>query len=504
MKRIGMVAWCLVIGGALAACDSKGTSGTMGDPGPKGDPGATGPQGPAGTNGTPGVAGPTGPTGPTGPQGVAGPTGPTGPTGVAGPTGPLGPMGLTGSTGPTGPAGPTGPIGPAGTFDPTKVIANGTTQQATSNFNISGTGTATGMTLRKDVQGALGPVLNLVDGFGGTNAGAAINLSGYDPGANPPTAQLRSLDDGNSSSHLTFSTKKPGGAANALVERLRLTDIGQLLLDPTASNPGNLSSGLLFGGAGEGISSQRAAGGTNQFGLDFYTSSFPAMAIRPNGTVNIDNAGKNTGGLSQTDGNFPGLTFGTNGGEGIASKRIDLGGGGAFGLDFYTAFNRRMWIDNAGNTYRYNDHASFDQMSDERLKDIHGAYHHGLQEILALKTIVWTYKRNNPLGIESTLSHMGVTAQALQRQIPEAVSTSEKGFLSVTVDGVIWAMVNAIQEEHAHVVALKAQVAQLTAASAQVAAENAALKARLAKLEGSVGELLAARAAPRADRVARR
>jgi hypothetical protein len=60
-------------------------------------------------------------------------------------------------------------------------------------------------------------------------------------------------------------------------------------------NPGNVvSPGLTFGyGSGEGIASCRAIGGTNQYGLDFYTDFQRRMSINNGGAVTIGAASVN-------------------------------------------------------------------------------------------------------------------------------------------------------------------------------------------------------------------
>src|SRR5262249_46792232 len=78
---------------------------------------------------------------------------------------------------------------------------------------------------------ALGPTLKLLNGSAPSTAGGAggaIDFNGYDPGTSDPSLRIQSLDDGKSSSHLTFSTKQSGAATNKLVERLRLTSDGIL------------------------------------------------------------------------------------------------------------------------------------------------------------------------------------------------------------------------------------------------------------------------------------
>jgi hypothetical protein len=66
----------------------------------------------------------------------------------------------------------------------------------------------------------------------------------------------------------------------------------------------------------------------------------PQQNLSVNGAVNLDQANQNSGGVN------PGITFGANSGEGIASQRTS--GGNQFGLDFYTAFTPRLSIGQFG------------------------------------------------------------------------------------------------------------------------------------------------------------
>ena len=75
----------------------------------------------------------------------------------------------------------------------------------------------------------MGPSLTLMNGAGGAGAGASIDFDGYDPGnVNPPAARIRSIDDGNYSSHIAFLAKTPGAAINGLVENLRINSNGNV------------------------------------------------------------------------------------------------------------------------------------------------------------------------------------------------------------------------------------------------------------------------------------
>jgi hypothetical protein len=161
---------------------------------------------------------------------------------------------------------------------------------------------------------------------------------------------------------------------SAFEERMRISNIGNveiiksLVVDSHNTNTGefhpgsNFDNGISFGsGSGEGIGSNRQRPDKPNFqGLDFYTAFRRRLAI--------DNAGNLFGGdatnglipvknglaIDQADANNGGLplfalSFGRNSGEGISSKRI--GGEGQFGLDFYTAFKRRMRISQDGNVF---------------------------------------------------------------------------------------------------------------------------------------------------------
>jgi hypothetical protein len=127
---------------------------------------------------------------------------------------------------------------------------------------------------------------------------------------------------------------------------------------------------LMFGQfSGVGMGS-RKTGGVNPNGLDFYTNNQIAMAISPGGnmylgfpgttdklniagnaTANriagtdifVDRNNTNTGAWGSND---PAIRFGTNSGEGIASKRT--AGDRQYALDFFTGNQRRMSILNNG------------------------------------------------------------------------------------------------------------------------------------------------------------
>lgn len=75
---------------------------------------------------------------------------------------------------------------------------------------------------------ALGPKLVLNNYGAGEGAGGAIDFNGYDVKEHDPTIRIRSLDDGQNSSHLSFLIKEKGYIDKPLVERLRITSDGHV------------------------------------------------------------------------------------------------------------------------------------------------------------------------------------------------------------------------------------------------------------------------------------
>jgi len=103
--------------------------------------------------------------------------------------------------------------------------------------------------------------------------------------------------------------------------------------------------------------------------------------------------------------------------------------------------------------------------SDVRLKNIRGTFNTGLRAVMQLQPLRYEYRRNNALGIVSEGEHIGFAAQAVQKVIPEAVTTNANGYLMVNGDPIIWTMLNAIKEQQKEIAELKQQVRQLRAAN---------------------------------------
>jgi hypothetical protein len=110
--------------------------------------------------------------------------------------------------------------------------------------------------------------------------------------------------------------------------------------------------------------------------------------------------------------------------------------------------------------------------SDARLKNVHGNYGYGLDEIMKLRTVRFNYKKDNPLNLPSENEIIGFVAQEVQEVISEAVVTRKDGYLELNVDPIHWAMLNAIQElkkeKDADMAELKAQQEIITNLQTQV------------------------------------
>jgi len=107
--------------------------------------------------------------------------------------------------------------------------------------------------------------------------------------------------------------------------------------------------------------------------------------------------------------------------------------------------------------------------SDKRLKDIQGNYEKGLNEIVLLQPVKYNYKKDNTRKLPSDKNYTGFIAQDVQKVFPEAVNQEPDGFLTLDMNPVNVAMVNAVKE--------------LKAENDKLKASNDDLKARVEKLE---------------------
>lgn len=113
--------------------------------------------------------------------------------------------------------------------------------------------------------------------------------------------------------------------------------------------------------------------------------------------------------------------------------------------------------------------------SDERLKNIHGAYVKGLNEILKLNPITYHYKNGSGREFSKEVLEqecIGFSAQEVKKIFPESVGVDEDGYLNLNIHAVLIAQVNAIKE-------LNTKVEKQNNA----VVENEELKAKIAVME---------------------
>src|SRR5207253_10851676 len=95
--------------------------------------------------------------------------------------------------------------------------------------------------------------------------------------------------------------------------------------------------------------------------------------------------------------------------------------------------------------------------------------------------------RDNALNLKSEGEHIGFSAQAVQRIIPEAVTQNDKGYLLVNNDPIMWTMLNAIKEQQTEIEGqqeqLKRQQEQIKRQEQQARQERAAFAAQQRELD---------------------
>ena len=200
-----------------------------------------------------------------------------------------------------------------------------------------------------------------------------------------------------------------------------------IFLDGTNSNTGTKTPGLYFGGSGSGevIASKRNTG-TDQYGIDFYTSSNLRMSVTNNGNVGI---GTITPGSKLTvAGDIAPVT----------DAGSNLGTSSARWSNIYAA-------NGTINT------------SDRRLKTNIKNLNYGLKEILALQPVSYNWKKT-----PHTDKQLGLIAQDVRKIVPEVVVGDEaKENLGMKYAELVPVLINAIKEQQHEIDDLKKAVQKL-------------------------------------------
>lgn len=134
--------------------------------------------------------------------------------------------------------------------------------------------------------------------------------------------------------------------------------------------------------------------------------------------------------------------------------------------------NGRMWNDfRLGFTLK-------NYISDRRLKYVGTNNNDGLDKIKQLKVFNYVYKKDT-----TKTPHVGVIAQDLQKVFPNAVKKGTDGFLTIRMEDMFYAVINAIKELDAKITALQKENQELKQLVKQVQEDNKRLDQRLQKLE---------------------
>ncbi len=96
--------------------------------------------------------------------------------------------------------------------------------------------------------------------------------------------------------------------------------------------------------------------------------------------------------------------------------------------------------------------------SDRRLKYVGEENSSGLEKIRALKVFNYTFKKD-----KKKTPHVGVMAQDLQKIFPDAVKKGADGFLTIRMEDMFYAVINAIKELDAKVSAQDKKIKELEA-----------------------------------------
>ena len=99
--------------------------------------------------------------------------------------------------------------------------------------------------------------------------------------------------------------------------------------------------------------------------------------------------------------------------------------------------------------------------SDVRLKNILGKYEKGLNEIVELQPVRFTYQKDNPRQLPSDKEQVGFIAQEVKEIFPEAVTEGTDGYLDFNIHAISVAMINAIRELKAENEKQKAEINKL-------------------------------------------
>jgi hypothetical protein len=300
--------------------------------------------------------------------------------------------------------------------------------------------------------------------FAAGNTASATNISAVSLGYNTEATGQYSLAtgystnaSGNYSAAFNSGTTASGTASNAFGYQCTASGSYSFAsgFSSTASGLGSMAFGLNTTSSSNystAMGSNTTASGLYSFTCG-YQSTAPSLCEVAVGLYNTTYAGNPTS-LISTDRIFV-VGNGTSSAERNNALIILKNGCVGIGVDApsYTLAVSGTAAKTGG--------GSWTNLSDRRLKDIQGQYSKGLTEIVALQPVMFTYKKDNPLQLESDKQQIGFVAQEVQAIFPEAVSENSSGYLDFNMHPVNVALVNAVKELKAENDILKTAITKL-------------------------------------------
>ena len=264
------------------------------------------------------------------------------------------------------------------------------------------------------------------------NAGGAATGGNFYIGTSTSGKSLGFITGGSIASNVRMFINGSGNVGMGTTAPTQKLDVNgsisianSVYIDATNTKTGAKTPGVIFGGpgSGEAISSKRSSG-TDQYGLDFYTSSNLRMSVTQNGNVGI---GTNTPGYMLT---VAGVVAPT------ADNAYSLGGG-----------TGNRW------TAVYATNGTI-QTSDRRLKTNIKNLNYGLKEVLAMQPVSYNWKDKSQPG-----NKIGLIAQDVKKIVPEVVTGDEaKEKLGMNYAELVPVLINAIKEQQKQIDDLKKAV----------------------------------------------
>ena len=288
------------------------------------------------------------------------------------------------------------------------------------------------------------------------NNGGGFTAQTWDIGANEANFFVRDVTSG---SRLSFRIRP--GAPTSSLDIAASGNVG--IANGSPATILDVSGNTMTLGSDSGLTTRtNNITKLNRLAMPSFVTANLDLSVIAGATTNTDNlvgVGGGAGGFAAATIIFFNTAANTNTDTGTERMRITSSGNVGIGT---TAPTQLLSVNG---TAGKPGGGSWDIFSDQRLKKIKGRFNTGLKAVMQLQPLRYEYKADNALGIKSEGEHVGFAAQSVKEVIPEAVSSTDNGYLTVNNDPIIWTMLNAIKEQQKQIEQLKTEVRRLRANS---------------------------------------